>query len=171
MKQTELTKHCDVKDRVSAAAHPSAVFPGRYVLLDVLRGTVPPHSVGGDIRHGNQGDALPLPYRLGGACSPGHSVRCPAVLQAGGEAPIGITVYKPGEVRAKKLSITLNLRTNGLKVTSEPPPTARQAGCLQGQDRSAVTHPSSSHALRCLIQLSCDNRCTRYTAPLAMCVG
>ncbi|KAG8266056.1 hypothetical protein J6590_079975 [Homalodisca vitripennis] len=28
-----------------------------------------------------------------------------------------------GEVRAKKPSITLNLRTNSLKVTSEPPPT------------------------------------------------
>ncbi|KAG8262804.1 hypothetical protein J6590_046223 [Homalodisca vitripennis] len=26
-----------------------------------------------------------------------------------------------------------------------------QAGCLQGQDHSAVTHPSSSHARRCLI--------------------
>ncbi|KAG8316486.1 hypothetical protein J6590_049610 [Homalodisca vitripennis] len=28
---------------------------------------------------------------------------------------------------------------------------AGQAGCLQGQDRSAVNHPSSSHARRCLI--------------------
>ncbi|KAG8285982.1 hypothetical protein J6590_070329 [Homalodisca vitripennis] len=35
---------------------------------------------------------------------------------------------------------------------------AGQAGRLQGQDRSAVTCPSSSHALRCLIWLSCDNR-------------
>ncbi|KAG8269021.1 response to oxidative stress [Homalodisca vitripennis] len=42
--------------------------------------------------------------------------------------------------------LTLNLGTNGLKATSEPPPMAGQAGCLQGQDRSAVTHPSSSHA-------------------------
>ncbi|KAG8240985.1 hypothetical protein J6590_097235, partial [Homalodisca vitripennis] len=48
-------------------------------------------------------------------------------------------------------------------VISEPPPMAGQAGCLQGQDRSAVTHPSSSHARRCL---TCDNRCTRYTASL-----
>ncbi|KAG8320011.1 hypothetical protein J6590_078943 [Homalodisca vitripennis] len=47
--------------------------------------------------------------------------------------------------------LTFNLGTNGLKVTSEPPPTAGQAGCLQGQDRSAVTHPSSSHARHCLI--------------------
>ncbi|KAG8329882.1 hypothetical protein J6590_076909 [Homalodisca vitripennis] len=38
-------------------------------------------------------------------------------------------------------SVTLNLGTNGLKVTSEPPSMAGQAGCLQGQDRSAVTHP------------------------------
>ncbi|KAG8313855.1 hypothetical protein J6590_105549 [Homalodisca vitripennis] len=45
----------------------------------------------------------------------------------------------------------------------------RQAGCLQGLDLSAVTYPSSSHARRCLIQLSCNNRCTRYTAPLAEC--
>ncbi|KAG8284697.1 hypothetical protein J6590_097376, partial [Homalodisca vitripennis] len=73
-----------------------------------------------------------------------------------------------GEVRAKKYSLTCNLGTNGLKVTSEPPPMAGQAGCLQGQDRSAVTHPSSSHARRCLIRLSCDNRCTCYTAPLAI---
>ncbi|KAG8279485.1 hypothetical protein J6590_104371 [Homalodisca vitripennis] len=33
-----------------------------------------------------------------------------------------------------------------LKVTFEPPPMAGQTDCLQGQDRSAVTHPSSSHA-------------------------
>ncbi|KAG8240819.1 hypothetical protein J6590_101393, partial [Homalodisca vitripennis] len=68
--------------------------------------------------------------------------------------------------RAKKPSLTLNLGTNGLKVTYEPPPIVGQAGCLQGLDLSAVTHPSSSHARRCLIQLSWDNCCTRYTAPL-----
>ncbi|KAG8335583.1 hypothetical protein J6590_064293 [Homalodisca vitripennis] len=28
-----------------------------------------------------------------------------------------------------------------------------QAGCLQGLDLSAVTHPSSSHARRCLIRV------------------
>ncbi|KAG8241070.1 hypothetical protein J6590_095216 [Homalodisca vitripennis] len=38
-----------------------------------------------------------------------------------------------------------------------------RTGRLQEQDRSAVTHPSSSHARRCLIRLSCDNSCTRYT--------
>ncbi|KAG8274353.1 hypothetical protein J6590_004379 [Homalodisca vitripennis] len=43
------------------------------------------------------------------------------------------------EVMAEKPSLTLSLGTNGLKVTSEPPPMAGQAGCLQGQDRSAVT--------------------------------
>ncbi|KAG8283946.1 hypothetical protein J6590_003638 [Homalodisca vitripennis] len=37
-------------------------------------------------------------------------------------------------------------------VTSEPPPMAGQAGCLQGQDHSAATHPSSSHARRSLIR-------------------
>ncbi|KAG8302822.1 hypothetical protein J6590_025100 [Homalodisca vitripennis] len=62
----------------------------------------------------------------------------------------------------------LNLETNGLKVTSEPLPIAGQAGCLLGQDRSAVTHPSSSHARRCLILLSHDNRRARHTAPLAI---
>ncbi|KAG8296094.1 hypothetical protein J6590_065081 [Homalodisca vitripennis] len=46
---------------------------------------------------------------------------------------------------------------------------AGQAGCLQGQDRSAATHPSSSHARRCLIRLSCDNRCTLYTTPFDSC--
>ncbi|KAG8326306.1 hypothetical protein J6590_046578 [Homalodisca vitripennis] len=44
---------------------------------------------------------------------------------------------------------------------------AGQAGCLQGQDRSAVTHSSSSHARRSLFRLSCDNSRTRYTLPLA----
>ncbi|KAG8319861.1 hypothetical protein J6590_082671 [Homalodisca vitripennis] len=58
-----------------------------------------------------------------------------------------------GKVRAKRLSLTFNLGTNGLKVTSGPPPTAGQAGCLQGQDRSAITLPSSSHARLCLIRL------------------
>ncbi|KAG8255792.1 hypothetical protein J6590_084474 [Homalodisca vitripennis] len=67
-----------------------------------------------------------------------------------------------GEVRAKKPSLTLNLGTNGLKVTSEPPPMAGQAGRMQGQDRSAVTCLSSSHARRCLFWLSCDNRRTMY---------
>ncbi|KAG8295996.1 hypothetical protein J6590_067585 [Homalodisca vitripennis] len=49
-------------------------------------------------------------------------------------------------------SLTLNLETNGLKA-SEPPPMAGQAGCLQGQDRSAIIHTSSSHAQRCLTYL------------------
>ncbi|KAG8255236.1 hypothetical protein J6590_097418 [Homalodisca vitripennis] len=61
------------------------------------------------------------------------------------------------EVGANKSSLTLNLGTNGLKVTSEPPPTVEQADCFQGQDRSAVTRPSSSHSRRCLIWLSCNN--------------
>ncbi|KAG8242815.1 hypothetical protein J6590_057913 [Homalodisca vitripennis] len=42
------------------------------------------------------------------------------------------------EIRTKKPSLTLNLETNGLKVTSEPPPMAGQAGCLQG---SLSGHP------------------------------
>ncbi|KAG8260605.1 hypothetical protein J6590_093282 [Homalodisca vitripennis] len=81
--------------------------------------------------------------------------------------PIVYNVPQTKRLFYKKPSLTLNLGTNGLKVTSEPPPMAGQAGCLQGQDRSAVTYPSSSHARRCLIWLSCDNRRTRYTAPLA----
>ncbi|KAG8292880.1 hypothetical protein J6590_028631 [Homalodisca vitripennis] len=40
-------------------------------------------------------------------------------------------------------------------------------GRLQGQDRPAVTHPSSIHARHCLIRLSRDNHRTRYTASLA----
>ncbi|KAG8263702.1 hypothetical protein J6590_027635 [Homalodisca vitripennis] len=85
---------------------------------------------------------------------------CHATIILGGKRPETI------EVRAKKPSLLLNLGINGLKMTSEPPPMAGQAGYLQGKDRSAVTHPSSSHARRCLIWLSCDNSCTRYTAPL-----
>ncbi|KAG8336542.1 hypothetical protein J6590_042059 [Homalodisca vitripennis] len=57
---------------------------------------------------------------------------------------------------SKRTSLTRNLGTNGLKVTSEPPPMAGQASCLEGQDRSAVTHPSRSHTRRCLIWLSLD---------------
>ncbi|KAG8337598.1 hypothetical protein J6590_017692, partial [Homalodisca vitripennis] len=64
-----------------------------------------------------------------------------------------------GEVRAKKPCLTLNLGTNGLKVASEPPPMAGTG--------SLSSNKSSSHARRCLIRLSQDNRCTRYTAPLA----
>ncbi|KAG8331439.1 hypothetical protein J6590_042209 [Homalodisca vitripennis] len=36
-------------------------------------------------------------------------------------------------------------------MTSESPPMTGQTGCLQGQDRSAVTYPSSSHARHCFI--------------------
>ncbi|KAG8281102.1 hypothetical protein J6590_065687 [Homalodisca vitripennis] len=38
-----------------------------------------------------------------------------------------------------------------------------QAGCLH-KHRSAVTHPSSIHARRCLMRSSQDNRCTRYNS-------
>ncbi|KAG8305174.1 hypothetical protein J6590_075370 [Homalodisca vitripennis] len=48
------------------------------------------------------------------------------------------------EVRAKKTSLTPNMGTNGLKVTSEPPPMAGPTGCLQGQDRSAVTFQAAA---------------------------
>ncbi|KAG8283971.1 hypothetical protein J6590_003662 [Homalodisca vitripennis] len=51
------------------------------------------------------------------------------------------------DVMDKNPSMTLKLEiNNGLNVTSKPPPMARQAGCLQGQGRSAVTHPSDCHA-------------------------
>ncbi|KAG8277948.1 hypothetical protein J6590_031996 [Homalodisca vitripennis] len=82
--------------------------------------------------------------------------RCPVsphtngVLSAG-RAASRACVILPGEVRDKKPSLTLNLGTNRLKVTSEPPPMAGQAGCLQGPDRSAVTNPSSSNARRRLM--------------------
>ncbi|KAG8283764.1 hypothetical protein J6590_011135 [Homalodisca vitripennis] len=71
-----------------------------------------------------------------------------------------------GEVRAEKPTLTLNVRVNGLKVTSETPPMAGQADCLQGHDRSAATHPSSSHARPCLIWLSRHNR--RAAVPTAL---
>ncbi|KAG8274286.1 hypothetical protein J6590_004309 [Homalodisca vitripennis] len=57
-----------------------------------------------------------------------------------------------GEVSAKKPLLTLNVGTNGLKVTSEPPPMARQAGCLQGSDRSA-SHPSKQQPRSTLLDL------------------
>ncbi|KAG8261547.1 hypothetical protein J6590_070457 [Homalodisca vitripennis] len=57
---------------------------------------------------------------------------------------------QPAKLRLRP-SLTLNLGTNGLKVTLEPPPMAEQVGCSQGQDCSAVTHPSSSLVERCLI--------------------
>ncbi|KAG8300238.1 hypothetical protein J6590_080667 [Homalodisca vitripennis] len=74
-------------------------------------------------------------------------------------------LYKPYISFLAKPSLTINLGINDLKVTSEPPPMTGQVDCSQGQDRSAVTHPSSSHARRYVIYLSCDNRCTRYTTP------
>ncbi|KAG8290680.1 hypothetical protein J6590_077829 [Homalodisca vitripennis] len=39
-----------------------------------------------------------------------------------------LNVIDTSEVRAKKPSLTLNLGTNGFKVTSEPPTMAEQAG-------------------------------------------
>ncbi|KAG8301923.1 hypothetical protein J6590_041358 [Homalodisca vitripennis] len=56
-----------------------------------------------------------------------------------------------GEVRAKKHSPTRNLKINGLKVTSEPPPTAWQADCLQGEDRCG--HPSKQQPRLTLLGL------------------
>ncbi|KAG8331429.1 hypothetical protein J6590_042198 [Homalodisca vitripennis] len=92
------------------------------------------------------------------------------VLQSWIEVPGGNKWFSSRKfLKLRSPLLTLNLGTNGLKVTSEPPPTVGQTGCLQGQNRSAVTHPSSNHARRCLIWLSCDNHCTRYTTPLAMC--
>ncbi|KAG8261335.1 hypothetical protein J6590_075191 [Homalodisca vitripennis] len=43
-------------------------------------------------------------------------------------------------------SLTLNLGTNDIRVTPEPPQRAGKAECLQGQDRSEVTCPSSSYS-------------------------
>ncbi|KAG8334020.1 hypothetical protein J6590_098739 [Homalodisca vitripennis] len=55
-------------------------------------------------------------------------------------------IFLPGEIRTSNL--TFDPGTDGLKVISEQPPKAVQTGCSQGQDRSKVTHPSSSHARR-----------------------
>ncbi|KAG8254217.1 hypothetical protein J6590_011915 [Homalodisca vitripennis] len=92
--------------------------------------------------------------------APKRSVTSKRLLPLTHKTPIAPTRYlqkwtkadggKAGKVRAKKPSLPLNLGTNGLKVTSEPPPMVGQAGRLQGQDRSAVTYPSSGHARRCL---------------------
>ncbi|KAG8293759.1 hypothetical protein J6590_010746 [Homalodisca vitripennis] len=56
---------------------------------------------------------------------------------------------------ASKPSLTLNLGTKGLKVTSEPPPIVWQTGCLQG------------HAQRLLIQAAgmLDSKFEIYTQP------
>ncbi|KAG8283950.1 hypothetical protein J6590_003642 [Homalodisca vitripennis] len=69
-----------------------------------------------------------------------------------------------------KFSLTLKLGTNGLKVTSEPPPMAGQAGCFQGQDRSAVTNPRRSHARRCLIRLGRKNAKRGAAGPRPLCL-
>ncbi|KAG8312160.1 hypothetical protein J6590_028388 [Homalodisca vitripennis] len=68
------------------------------------------------------------------------------------------------KMAAKQSPLVTPSWKNSSKVTSEPPPTAGQEDYLQKQDRSAVTHPGSSHARRCLIRLSRDNRRTHYTA-------
>ncbi|KAG8265712.1 hypothetical protein J6590_088705 [Homalodisca vitripennis] len=51
-------------------------------------------------------------------------------------------------------------------MTSEPPPMAGQADCLH---LSAVTHPSSSHARCCFIQLSRDNHHTQLPMSSGKC--
>ncbi|KAG8271557.1 hypothetical protein J6590_059790 [Homalodisca vitripennis] len=66
------------------------------------------------------------------------------------------------EVRAKNCSLTQSgeKRLRGdFRITTN----GRAGGLLARQ----LIHPSSSHARRCLIWLSCYNRRSRYTGPLA----
>ncbi|KAG8262490.1 hypothetical protein J6590_052135 [Homalodisca vitripennis] len=75
-------------------------------------------------------------------------------------------IRKGRKVRAKKSSLTLNLETNGLKVTSEPPPMAGHSGCIATACKDRITQRPPIQAaatLACMIRLSCDNRRTRYT--------
>ncbi|KAG8266916.1 hypothetical protein J6590_061058 [Homalodisca vitripennis] len=65
--------------------------------------------------------------------------RCTAIQrQAFEKSEAGYAVMR---VRANNPCLKLNMETNGLKVTSEPPPMTGQTDFLQGQD-----HPSSCHA-------------------------
>ncbi|KAG8245070.1 hypothetical protein J6590_009147 [Homalodisca vitripennis] len=58
---------------------------------------------------------------------------------------LGVTcLILPSEIRAKKLSLPLNVGTNGLKVTYEPTPTAgRRAAC---NDKIAQRSPIQAAA-------------------------
>ncbi|KAG8287823.1 hypothetical protein J6590_030385 [Homalodisca vitripennis] len=84
------------------------------------------------------------------------------------EAPMFLTIFpeeNPVElgdcvhekIKAKKPSLTFNLGNNGFRTTTN----GRAGGLL------ARTGSLSGHARHCLIWLSCDNRCTHYTVPLA----
>ncbi|KAG8308797.1 hypothetical protein J6590_101169 [Homalodisca vitripennis] len=73
------------------------------------------------------------------------------------------------------LSVVINVRIKGADFNPDVPISADEFcenfAALQhwvGQDRSAVTHPSSSHVRRCLIRLSYYNLCSCYTAQLAI---
>lgn len=52
-------------------------------------------------------------------------------------------------------------------LTSKPPPVIEQAGCMQGWDTYAVTHPSVNRARLCLTLLSCKNCRTLWPWSLA----
>lgn len=49
-------------------------------------------------------------------------------------------LFLPGEVWGEKPSLTFNLGTNGLKVTSGPPLVSGRAGCMQGLVRFLLTN-------------------------------
>ncbi|KAG8295032.1 hypothetical protein J6590_089703 [Homalodisca vitripennis] len=54
-------------------------------------------------------------------------------------------VYQVSRNFAKADKLSLSLGTNGVKVTSEPPPTTGQPGCSRGHDRSAILHASTTN--------------------------
>ncbi|KAG8306925.1 hypothetical protein J6590_036003 [Homalodisca vitripennis] len=61
---------------------------------------------------------------------------------------------------------TTQIRDQRFKGDLRTTATVGYSGRLEGQDRSAVTHPSSSRARRGLIRLSSYDRRTRSTVPL-----
>ncbi|KAG8320188.1 hypothetical protein J6590_075002 [Homalodisca vitripennis] len=125
----------------------------RRMVPDTLPGR-PQHSVGVIVQESNRSKAYQGGELLWGIC-----------LEFKTSGKDYYVLIMKIVLRVNKNSLTLNL---GVKtVTSETPLMAGQTGCLQGQNRSAVTHPCSSHARRYWIRLSCDIHRTLYTAPLA----
>ncbi|KAG8244104.1 hypothetical protein J6590_029462 [Homalodisca vitripennis] len=72
------------------------------------------------------------------------------------QSTIGVTEQSMF-IRLKRV-FTVSLSDQRLKGDFRTTTSGQKADCLQGQDRSAVIHLNSSHARRCLIRFSRDNR-------------
>ncbi|KAG8271174.1 hypothetical protein J6590_068600 [Homalodisca vitripennis] len=89
--------------------------------------------------------------------------QCGISSAPGNDSVTGAGVSREGHF-CRNPSIVLKLETKGLKVTSKSPPMTGHGSCLQRQDHSAVTHPSSSYA-RLVLDLKNVRRLVIEKAP------